>query len=168
MTKILHLPRPVAVSLAVVLVAACGGKGATGPTTGAPPKEEPPPPEGMAFKDMTMAQRGSFMKHTVMPSMAVVFQKFDSTKFADFNCKTCHGSGVDDGSFEMPSADLPKLPKPEAFEEFMKDPEHARWVQFMAMEVKPPMAKMLMMTEYNPETNTGEFGCYACHTVEGQ
>lgn len=142
-----------------VAVAACGGK--------TKPAEPPPPPADMAFKDMNADQRMAFMKHTVLPAMKQTFSAFDP-KFANMNCKTCHGKGAEDGSFEMPSPDVPRLPKPENFQAFAEDPKHAPWVKFMAEKVKPEMAKLLKETEYDPATNTGEFSCGACHLTEGE
>ena len=155
---------PRSILLVVLCVAACGGKAV--PATGK--AEEAAPPEGMAFKDMSGKQRAAFMQLTVVPTMKPLFQEFDAKKFATFNCKTCHGAGAEQAHFDMPNPDLPRLPKPENFMAYAKDPEHAPMVQFMAGKVKPMMAKLLMMSEFDPATNTGDFSCHACHLTEGE
>ena len=152
-----------------VIAAACGGKSSTTTTPGGgSAAEDTPPPAGMAFKDMNADQRVAYMKLTVVPTMKPLFQQFDAKEFAEFNCKTCHGSGATDGTFEMPTPDLPRLPTPENFAAYAQDPKHGPWIEFMATKVKPEMAKLLMETEFDPKTNTGEFGCHACHMVEGE
>ncbi len=84
------------------------------------------------------------------------------------NCATCHGDGVEDGKFKMPNAKLPKLPKPTAQSDFLelqkKKPEA---VKFMGTVVKPKMAELLGLPEWSP-TETKGFGCYRCHTKEGE
>ena len=152
------------VSIAL-LVAACGGKS---PTTTGPKPEDVAPSADMAFKDMSSDQRMAFMKLTVLPTMKKTFQDFDAQKFAGMNCKTCHGKGAEDGSFEMPNPDLPRLPKPESFAAFASDPKHAPWVKFMIEKVEPDTAKLLEMTPFDPKTNTGDFSCHACHMSEGE
>lgn len=151
----MNLSRAV-LAIALTLVA-CGG-GSSAPT--AHPKPTP-----SSFKDMDMDQRAQFMKDVVMPQMKPVFVAFDP-KFNTFECKTCHGDGAADGTFKMPSAQLPVLPgTEEAFMEYAKDPEHARWAKFMVEQVEPPMAKLLQITQFNPATKTGDFSCEACHTL---
>lgn len=122
----------------------------------------------MAFKDMNADQRMAFMKLSVLPEMKAVFAEFDAKKFAELDCKTCHGKSAEDGTFDMPNPDLPRLPKMENFMAYAQDPKHAPWVQFMATKVKPAMAKLLKVTEFDPQTNTGEFGCHGCHFTEGE
>lgn len=160
----------------LLLVAACGGKSepATDTTTQpinetAPPArpEEAAPPEGMAWKDMNHEQRAAFMKQTVVPTMKPLFQEYDAKRFGEFNCKTCHGAGAADGSFKMPNPALPVLPSPDKFMEFAKDPKNQPGIKFMAEKVKPTMAKLLQEAEFDPKTNQGEFGCSACHVVQG-
>jgi hypothetical protein len=154
--------------LVLLLAAACGGKStqATGPGGGA---ADTPPPADMAFKDMNADQRMAYMKLTVLPEMKATFQAFDATKFAKFECKTCHGAGADDGTFEMPNPDIARLPAtPEKFAEYAKDPKHGPWLEFMGTKVKPQMAKLLKMTEFDPATNTGDFSCHGCHMSEGE
>ena len=157
--------------------AACGGKSepasdTTAPVTEAPEpapvEKETTPPEGMAFKDMNREQRAAFMKQTVVPTMKPLFQEYDPKRFGEFNCKTCHGAGVADGSFKMPNPALPVLPAPDKFMAFAKDPKNQAALKFMAEKVKPTMAKLLQKSEFDPSTNQGEFGCHACHTVQGE
>lgn len=40
-------------------------------------------------------------------------------------------------------------------------------MKFMAEKVKPTMAKLLQEPEFDPQTNQGEFGCIACHVMQG-
>jgi len=166
----------IAGSIAILaFAAACGGS--SKPAESSPPEaaepaatpaeQEAAPPESMAFKDMNHEQRLAFMKETVLPAMKTSFQEFDPKKFAEFNCKTCHGAGAQDGSFKMPNPALPVLPSMDKFMAFAKDPKHEPWVKFMAEKVKPQMAKLLQKPEFDPQTNTGEFGCTACHNMEG-
>lgn len=154
---------------ALLASAACGGKSvAPQSTTSAGGASDAPPPADMAFKDMNADQRMAFMKLSVMPAMKAAFQEFDAQEFAEFTCKTCHGEGAVDGSFEMPNPNLPRLPKPENFAEYAKEPKHGKAIEFMAMKIKPEMAKLLKMSEFDPKTNTGDFGCQGCHLSEGQ
>jgi hypothetical protein len=99
--------------------------------------------------------------------MTETFVAFDA-KFTSMNCETCHGDGAIDGSYAMPSPQIPPLPTTEeAFLEYMKDPELARWSQFMIEEVWPEMADLLQVEKFNPETHQGGFSCSNCHTLEG-
>jgi hypothetical protein len=146
-------------SMAVCLfVAACGGVD-DGETAGEP--------EPTAYEDMSFEQREAFMTDVVLPEMKEVFVAFDP-KFEGMGCATCHGSGATDGTFAMPSPDVPVLPgTEEAFYEYVKDPEHARWSQFMVDEVWPQMADLLQVTKFDPETGQDGFSCDNCHTLEG-
>lgn len=161
----------------LLLAAACGGKSEPATESPVPAAEEPAPPaaeepaappEGMAFKDMSHEQRIAFMKETVVPTMKPLFQEYDAKRYGEFNCKTCHGAGAADGSFKMPNPALPVLPgSKDKFMAFAKDPKNAPGVKFMAEKVKPTMAKLLKEPEFDPKTNQGEFGCQACHAIEG-
>lgn len=146
----------VAMSLwAVLLAAGCGGK----PKGGGGGAAVPLTPG--AWEGMTPEQRGAFMKQTVMPTIAGKFRAFDSTAFASMDCKTCHGQGADDGSFEMPNPNLPALRGDQIMN---PDAEHAAITEFMKNEVRPTMATLLGLPEWTPDAPEG-FGCYGCHPM---
>ncbi len=145
---------------ALLVVAACGG--ASHPAT-------PTPAAKVAWKDMNADQRTAFMKDVVMPRAKEVFMAFDAERYKDMDCKTCHGPGAEDKSFEMPNPDIAPLPNSE--EAYMawiaKDEDAARLTPFMSEKVEPLMIELLQLTPYDPATKTGEFGCTGCHTLEG-
>ena len=157
----------VASLLALTFAAACGGKstpaggggggGGTGPT-------EPGPTGPLAagqWESMDHEARAKFMGDVVLPAMQAEFKAFDGAKYAEINCKTCHGKGADDHSFEMPNADLPQL----SMELFQNPPEEDKAImEFMSTKVKPEMAKLLGMPE-KTDTQDG-FGCTHCHTFK--
>jgi hypothetical protein len=131
-------------------------------------QESEPAPEPTAYEDMTFAQRHELMNDVVLPEMKRVFVAFDA-KFEGMTCATCHGKGAEDGSYAMPTPDLPVLPATEeAFYEYIKDPEHARWSQFMLDKVFPGMAELLEIAPFDPKTNPDGFSCHNCHMVEGE
>jgi hypothetical protein len=111
------------------------------------------------FDALNHEERIEFMKQRVMPTMQPVFVEHDAAKFGNFSCRTCHGPGADQGEFHMPNDALPKLsgdltrkfPRPK--------------LDWMLMEVKPTMAKLLKVKEWSPEDPYG-FDCFACHTRE--
>ena len=112
-----------------------------------------------SFDEMNHDQRIEFMKTTVVPAMAPLFQKHDAEKFKDFGCKTCHGAAAADGQFTMPNEELPVLD----FADMSKwKPADLEW---MNKEIKPTMAKLLGEAEYS-DTNPKGFGCLECHTMK--
>lgn len=141
------------ISMALCLfIAACGGE------------DSEPAVEPTAYEEMTFQQRDAFMRDVVLPQMTKTFVAFDA-KFANMDCKTCHGDGATDGSYAMPSPQIAPLPgSEEAFEEYVKDPEHARWSQFMLDQVWPQMATLLQVTKFDPMANPTGFSCSNCHT----
>ncbi len=125
-----------------------------------PVATEAPMPD--AFDDMNRDQRMTFMKTSVMPKMRELFQNYDSARYADFGCVTCHGASAKDGTFKMPNPELPKLPStPEGFKALGEKNPGA--MQFMGKEVKPTMASLLHEEPFDPKTGKG-FGCPECHT----
>jgi len=114
------------------------------------------------WKDMSHDDRLAYMKHTVMPKMKDEFVSYDAKRFADMNCKTCHGDGAADGSFKMPNAKLPPVPStPDGFKKLMaKKPEACK---FMMEKVEPDMAGLLNEQPFDVKTMQG-FGCHGCHT----
>ena len=113
---------------------------------------------------MSVSEKRKHMKKVVLPEMKKVFQEFDAKTFAKFNCNTCHGDKAEKNKFKMPNPDLPKLPQPTDRAAFMalseKKPEVTK---FMGTKVKPEMARLLGLEEFNLTTKVG-FGCYGCHT----
>jgi hypothetical protein len=64
----------------------------------------------------------------------------------------------------MPNPDIFVLPGTvEEFQALMK--EKADWMKFMGGQVKPEMAKLLGMKDFDPAHPDPEaFGCTGCHT----
>ncbi|AKT37681.1 hypothetical protein [Chondromyces crocatus] len=140
-----------------LFVAACAGSDSDPGTD--------PDKEDVAYDEMSFGERAAYMDAVVLPHMKEIFVAFDA-KFERMECKTCHGSGAANGTFAMPSAEVPPLPPPEEFEAYLEDPEHLRWTQFMADQVWPEMAKLLEQPTYDPETNPEGFSCSNCHTIK--
>ena len=107
------------------------------------------------------------MKLTVLPEMKKLFVAFDAKRYQKMTCTTCHSDKGPDVKFKMPNPSLPKLPAPGDRACFMaiqqKKPEA---VKFMGTQVKPKMAELLGLPEWQMNNPTG-FGCYQCHTNEG-
>lgn len=143
----------------LLFLAACGSKSAPATTTTTPPTEQAKVTlPDVAFDELDHDQKIEFMKQKVMPAMAPLFKGHDAEEFAEFGCKTCHGKQADQGHFDMPNPELPKLD----FKDMSKwSKEELEW---MGNEVKPTMAKLLSESEYSPENPTG-FGCTHCHTA---
>jgi hypothetical protein len=120
------------------------------------------------WEHATPAEKKKYMKTVVLPTMKKEFIAFDAKKYGKMNCATCHGDGAEDGKFKMPNPKLPKLPKPTAQSDFVelqkKKPEA---VKFMGTVVKPKMAELLGLPQWSPDHKNG-FGCYHCHTKEGE
>ena len=139
----------------LLLAAACGS-----------PAKPVEPPQPLVWKDMNADQRQTYMKDVVMPKAKATFVAFDP-KYQAMDCKTCHGDGADDGSFEMPNSKIKALPNtPEAFMAWIgKDADAARYTEFMVAKVEPLMGELLQKTVFDPKTGTGELSCEACHTL---
>jgi hypothetical protein len=144
--------------MSVFVLGACGGGGSPKPT-------EPPAPT--VWKDMNADQRMAYMKDVVLPETKKLFVKFDPQRYANFDCITCHGDGVVDGSYELPNDKIKPLPNSEeAFVAWVtKEPEMGKYAEFMAMELEPAMGKLLSKTVFDPKTGTGEVSCTMCHNL---
>jgi hypothetical protein len=150
-------------------LAACGGGSSSTATSTSPTtpteKQRAPLPADLVWKDMNADQRHQFMEETVMPKTKEIFVAFDAAAYKDMNCKTCHGPGAEDGSFEMPNPKIKPLPNtPEAFMAWVqKDEKAGKFAQMMSQQLVPAMAEMLHETPFDPKTGTGDFSCGACH-----
>ncbi len=123
-----------------------------------------PKADTLKWQQMNHKQRKEFMHDVVMPRMSKEFRKFDSVKYANFKCITCHGDGAKDDSFKMPNPKLLKLPKtPEGFSKLRE--KHEAMLKFMMTTVKPTMASLLNEKPFDMRTKTG-FGCGNCHLDE--
>jgi hypothetical protein len=125
--------------------------------------------EGLAapatYEEMNFEQRFLFMSDVVLPKMRETFVAFDA-KYATMTCSTCHAEGVSKGTYAMPAAGIPLLPaSEEEFFEYVKDPEHARWSQFMMDKVWPEMTALLQVKMFDPTTGAEGFSCSNCHKV---
>lgn len=124
-----------------------------------------PQHDAVGWKEMDKDQRKKYMREVVLPKMRQTFAEFNSEEFGRINCKTCHGDGATNESFEMPNPKLPKLPGNTAgFQELMK--KDSAMMMFMMKKVKPQMAELLGMPEMDPKTNPEGFGCGNCHTFK--
>ncbi len=143
-------------SLVIVVATGCGSS--------SKPVSEPAKP--LVWKDMDATQRQKYMTDVVLPRTKALFVEFDP-KYQSMDCKTCHGDGATDGSFEMPNAKIKPLPNtPEAFMAWMsKDAEAARYAQFMGTKLEPAMGELLQQPVFDPKTGQGEVSCSTCHTL---
>jgi len=146
-----------AVACAETTTSTAGPAGANGAGKAGPPE--------LGWADMVKDQRIEYMKSIVLPRMKQAFTNFSPDRFSKMNCVTCHGDSATDGSFKMPNPALPKLPStPDGFKQLAQ--EKPAVFDFMKNEVKPKMAALLGVPEWNPETKSG-FACLDCHTTAG-
>ena len=110
---------------------------------------------------MDHGERKAYMKQVVMPKMRADFAAFDPKKFGDMKCTTCHGDAAKNDSYKMPNPQIFKLPRSK--EGWAK--ADTNFMKFMRFTVKPDMAALLGMKEFDMKTKTG-FGCGGCHTDE--
>lgn len=155
-----HLIRSHRLLSSVLLVSAIV---ATGCGSSARPPASPAP---TVWKAMDHDQRMAYMKDVVLPRTKAAFVAFDPS-YQDMDCKTCHGDGVDDKTYELPNPKIRPLPNNEqAFMAMLgEDADAAKITPFMADTLEPMMAELLQETVFDPRTMTGEFGCSNCHTL---
>ena len=156
-------------AVAVLLMVACGGDivveqsetetQSSGQETAAAP--EPATPQTWA--DMNHDQRMTYMRETVMPEMKTLFVAFDSERFADFGCQTCHGEDARAVGFGMPNGLAPLDPAhiPEIFQ------SERPMAVFMTQKAWPKMAELLDEPLFDAASGDG-FSCMNCHaTADG-
>lgn len=126
-------------------------------------KTEPGAPD-VKWADKTFQQRKEWMGIEVLPQMKAMFKEYDEAQFKGFGCDTCHGDDGKDKKFAMPSDSIYPLPKEDTLKAAMDYDEAV--TKFMVEKVVPEMAKLVDEEPYNPETQTGTFGCFNCHPSE--
>jgi hypothetical protein len=160
--------------LLLAFAAACGGAPATPATPSSPAPEASSAPAADAAaptaaapaatasgetwsNDWPKDRQIAFMKKNVLPRLGKVFKAQDTTHYADFGCKTCHGP-----AYKNPHDFLPKLTlKDGKLTAFADKPEISK---FMAQSVVPEMASAMGEPPFDPTTQKG-FGCGGCHTI---
>lgn len=145
-------------TIAIGVLTACGGKGASSDAEapGAAPKSETP------WRDKTREEKLEWMALAVLPRMKTLFVEYDAEKYADFDCKTCHGADMELVDYEMPNAlfSLSKQDPIEAAREY-----DAEMTAFMVRTVTPEMARLLDRNVTRAPGGPG-FGCLGCHPAE--
>ncbi|MFK7992131.1 MAG: hypothetical protein AB8I08_39295 [Sandaracinaceae bacterium] len=155
--------------LALALVGCGGGEPADEPppegTTGGEQADVLPSPPS-PWEEMAHADQAAWMGAEVLPRMATRFQEYDSERYADFSCATCHGPGAAEGEFEMPSLSLPALPATGTPEQHAMVRTYPEGTRFMFSNVLPAMQTLLGAPDFDEATGEG-FSCFACHPHAG-
>jgi hypothetical protein len=116
------------------------------------------------WEDLDTEGRREFMNWEVFEPMKALFQDFDATEYADFDCETCHGDNMWAVDFDMPNGgpalSLSGFPFSQS-----SDPEEAAYGEFMEDDVIDDFVEILDITPFNPQTGEG-FGCYGCHELD--
>ncbi len=132
------------------------------PAASSAPAPQAGPPGPGEWDKWSHDQKLAYMKSTVMGKEKALFSGYDSGKYGDMKCKTCHGAGAAEGKFKMPNPELPKLDlSPEGFKKLAK--KSPKMLDFMSKQVVPQTAALLGEQPYDPKTKIG-FGCLECHT----
>ena len=118
-----------------------------------------PPPT--PFDQMTHDDQVYWMVSNVLPIAAEDFRGYDAERFGTSTCALCHGDNAEEVHYEMPSAQLPRLPAPGSpqWTQMQSSPAYA----FMNDVVTPTMATLIGEERYSQEHQDG-FGCFGCHT----
>ena len=159
-----RLPPLVAVAfLCFFLVTSCGRSG-VGPGPASPASEGTGSVAvHVPWVQMNRGQRIDYMVKTVLPKMKAEFVAFDAARFGRMDCATCHGDGVEAGTFALPNSKLPRLLENDLF---AKHRQHTPEItKFMLEKVEPSMAALLEIPDFDPATRKG-MSCYNCHTRE--
>jgi len=114
----------------------------------------------LTWLEMNREQRKSHMGRVVLPVAADLFRAWRPERFARVDCTLCHGRGVQDENFHMPTSHLPRLSGELLLgPEFQKHPDTTR---LKLNRLVPEMSKALGLKKFSIITRTG-FGCYSCH-----
>jgi len=127
-----------------------------------PKRVGPAGPDGKAltWSEMTTAQRKAHMQQVVLPRAAAVFRGWRPDRYAEADCKLCHGQGAGNGDFSMPTAHLPRLSGDVLLgSELEKYPDTTR---LKLNRLVPEMSDALGLKSFSIITRKG-FGCYSCH-----
>jgi len=96
----------------------------------------------------------------VLPIAAEDFHGYDAERFPTFTCAGCHGDNAEEVQYELPSAQLPRLPAfgTPQWQQMQGGPAYA----FMNDVVTPTMATLIGEERMSAEHPDG-FGCFDCH-----
>ena len=118
-----------------------------------------PPPT--PFDAMSHDDQVYWMVSNVLPIAAEDFRGYDAERFGTTTCALCHGDNAEAVNYEMPSAQLPRLPAPGS-PQWTQMQNGPAWA-FMNDVVTPTMATLIGEERYSQQHPDG-FGCFGCHT----
>lgn len=146
--------------LLFVFLAGCGGPSTPSTSATTAPSATTAAPK--SWDEMSHGERLDVMKKVVAPKLGADFKEFDSKRYENFSCVTCHGERIKNGDAKMPNPDLPHLSYTDGFKKHMT--EKPAVTKFMQEKVVPDMAAAVGEKPYDPQTKQG-FGCGECHVV---
>lgn len=158
--------------LVLLFVGACGSTQPVDNTTPQPEEpadapasgEVPGPPKPWA--EMTRGERQGWMVAEVLPRLGPMFEEFDSSRFAGFDCSGCHGDDAAARNWAMPNPSILALHPTGSAEQQQMVRDYPDMCRFMFNRVVPTMQTLLGAQAYDAETQTG-FSCYVCHPRGG-
>lgn len=109
-----------------------------------------------------MDERRAHMARHVVPVMSELFASYDSARFSDLSCETCHGPDAAARDFALPNPAILALYPTGSIGQYQMVERYPEGVRFMFIEVVPAMRTMVGAAEFDAATQTG-FSCYACH-----
>lgn len=119
---------------------------------------KPPHDASKPFHELDEDGKMARMTEVVMPKIGEMFRGYDATKYAGFDCGTCHVNHA-----QHPRDGLPKIKlSGGGYEALAK--EKPELMAFMG-QLAPAMAQVMGEPPFDPKTGQG-FGCGGCHTVE--
>ncbi len=114
------------------------------------------PPDEKPWAQMNAEEREWYMVGKVLPVMKELFQAYDVQEFAEVKCETCHGEGMKDVEFAMPSRELLTLPRPGTDAYGRLCAQRPQMMVFMETKVTPAMGRLLGEEDYT---------CAGCHRI---